>query len=98
MAEQRLKTITILAAVLLACQMSVASAPDVKPETPTKPSSYPVKLTMRDGTTVYGEMVGFAGGCLELKTRRGTLTVAANLIREITVVKTLPPAPAKCGK
>ena len=50
---------------------------------------------MGDGTAVSGEMMAFEKGYFRLKTRSGTLVIAAGQVRKITRIDALPPEPEK---
>ena len=77
---------------MLASSAALAADSEKDPA-PAKNRRFLVTLTLRDDTSVHGELVGFAGGYFLLETRRGRLTIPGDRVAKLTPIAALPPAP-----
>ena len=51
---------------------------------------YQVRIALRDGTTIFGELTGIANGQIVVETHHGKLTIAGERVRNITPVESFP--------
>lgn len=61
------------------------------PADETGQAQYPVKIVLRDGTAIFGDLAGITGGHIAVETHRGKLTIAGEQVRSITPIESIPP-------